>query len=154
MRAFSVVPQEPGNQLAVELVGSQQQLLMIVNEFFLEGSIEPFHVGIHLGSFGIGMPVVFVQASEFFIEVLHELRAIIGEHRLKRVGKHLGDDVEEFSSSQRSMTVGGPGKAKARVLIGKRDDISPQAIEEILHRIKGSALPGTAGFIPLGFSAP
>ncbi len=28
------------------------------------------------------MPVVPVQTSDFLIEVLHELRAIIGEHRL------------------------------------------------------------------------
>ncbi len=28
------------------------------------------------------MPMVLVQTSNFLIEVLHELRAIIGEHRL------------------------------------------------------------------------
>ena len=128
MRSFGVVPKKPRNQFTVELVGSQEQLLMIVNEFFLKGTIKPFHVGIHFGSFGIGVPVVFVQASQFLVEVLHELRAIIGEHGLKRVRKHLGDDPEEFFSSQRSMAVGGPGKAEARVLISKRDDISPQAI--------------------------
>ncbi len=44
MRAFRVVPQEPGNQLAVELVGTQQQLLVMVNEFFLEGSVKVLHM--------------------------------------------------------------------------------------------------------------
>ena len=60
MRSFGVVPQEPGDQLAIELVGSDKQLLMVVNEFFLNRAIEPFHVGVHLGSFGISMPVIFM----------------------------------------------------------------------------------------------
>ena len=101
---------------------------MIIDKFFLDGSIEPFHMGIHFGSFGIGMPVVFVQASNFLIEVLHELRAIIGKHRLKRIGKDLGYDGKEFPGSQRSMALSGPGKGESRVMISKRDDVSPQAI--------------------------
>ena len=63
MRSLSVVPEEPGDQLAIELIGNEEQLLMIVDKFFLNGSIEPFHMGVHLGRFGIGVPVVFVQAS-------------------------------------------------------------------------------------------
>ena len=63
MRSFSVVPDEPRDQLAIELIGGDQQLLMVIDEFFLNGAVKTFHVGIHLGSSGIGMPVVFVQAS-------------------------------------------------------------------------------------------
>ena len=36
---------------------------MIVDELFLNCSIKPFHMGIHLGGSGIGMPVVFMQSS-------------------------------------------------------------------------------------------
>jgi hypothetical protein len=60
MRSFSVVPDEPRDQSAIELTGGDKQLLMVSNEFFLNGSIKPFHVGIHLGSLGIGVPMVFV----------------------------------------------------------------------------------------------
>jgi hypothetical protein len=60
MRSFSVVPDEPGNQSAIELIGRDQQLLMVINEFFLNGPIKPFDVGIHLGSLGMGMPMGFV----------------------------------------------------------------------------------------------
>ena len=43
---------------------------MIVDELFLNCSIKPFHMGIHLGGSGIGMPVVFMQSSYLLIEVL------------------------------------------------------------------------------------
>ena len=35
MRSFSVVPDEPWDQLAIELIGSDQQLLMVINELLL-----------------------------------------------------------------------------------------------------------------------
>lgn len=60
VRSFGVVPEEPRNQLTIELIGFEQEFLMVVDKFFLNGSIEPFHMGIHLGSSGIGVPVVFV----------------------------------------------------------------------------------------------
>ena len=84
------------------------------------------------------MPVSFVQASDLLIEVLHKLRAIIGEHGLKRVRKNIGDDGKELSGSQRRMAVRGPGKSESRVVIGKRDDISPDTIEKVLHRVESS----------------
>jgi hypothetical protein len=65
MRPLSVVPDEPRNQLTVKLIRRSQQLLMVVDELFLNRAIKPFHVGVHLGSFGIGMPVVFMQSSDF-----------------------------------------------------------------------------------------
>ena len=64
VRSFRVVPQQPRDKLAIELIGTDKQLFMVVNEFFLKSSIKSFHMGIHLGSFGIGMPMVFVQPSE------------------------------------------------------------------------------------------
>ena len=63
MRSFIVVPDEPRDQLAIELIGGDKQLLMVIDEFLLNGAVKAFHVGVHLGSSGIGMPVVFVQAS-------------------------------------------------------------------------------------------
>ena len=128
MRSFSVVPDEPRDQLAIELIGSDQQLLMAINELLLNGPVKTFDVGVHLGSSGIGMPVSFVQASDLLIEVLHKLRAVIGKNGLQRVRKNIGDDGKELSGSQRRMAVRGPGKRESRVVIGKRDDISPDTI--------------------------
>src|SRR5919112_1411931 len=79
MRSFSVVPDEPWDQLAIELIGSDQQLLMVINELFLNRAVKTFDVGVHLGSSRVGMPVSFVQASDLLIEVLHKLRVVIGK---------------------------------------------------------------------------
>lgn len=51
MRSFRVVPEEPGNQLAIELILSDQQFLVIVNEFFLDRTVKPLRVGVHLRRF-------------------------------------------------------------------------------------------------------
>ena len=56
MRSFSVVADEPRDQLAIELIGSDQQLLMVINELLLNGPVKTFEGGVHLGSSGIGMP--------------------------------------------------------------------------------------------------
>ena len=101
---------------------------MIINELLLNGPVKTFDVGVHLRSSGIGMPVSFVQASDLLIEVLHKLRPVIGKNALKRVRKNIGDDGKELSGSQRRMAVRGPGKSESRVVIGKRDDISPDTI--------------------------
>ena len=49
-----------GNQMAIELIGDAQQLFMIIDKFFLNGSIKPFDMSIHFGRSGIGVPMVFV----------------------------------------------------------------------------------------------
>ena len=153
MRSFSVVPDEPRDQLAIELIGSDQQLLMVINELLLNGPVKTFDVGVHLGSSGIGMPVSFVQASDLLIEVLHKLRAVIGKNGLKRIGKNFSDETEEFSGSQRRMAVRGPGKSESRVVIGKCDHVSSDSIQKVLHRVESSTLAGSAGFVAFGFSA-
>ena len=84
--------------------------------------------------------------------MFHELRAIIGEYRLKWIGKDFTDDPEEFSGGQRRMALGCPGKSESRVVIGKCYDVSPDAIQKVLHRVKGAALSGSSGFISFGFS--
>ena len=140
MRSFSVVPDEPRDQLAIELIGSDQQLLVVINELLLNGPVKTFDVGVHLGSSGIGMPVSFVQASDLLIEVLHKLRAVIGKNALKRVRKNIGDDGKELSGSQRRMAVCGPGKSESRVVIGKCDNVTPNTIEKVLHCVESSTL--------------
>jgi len=66
----------------VELLRFGQELLVMVDKLFLKGSVERSR-GIHRGSLGIGVPMVFVQPAKFLIEVLHELRAIVGKHGLR-----------------------------------------------------------------------
>jgi hypothetical protein len=50
---------------------------MVVDELFLNCPIKPFHMGIHLGGSGIGMPVVLMESPD--LKCFIELRAIVGE---------------------------------------------------------------------------
>jgi hypothetical protein len=45
MRSFSVVPDEPRDQLAIELIGGDKQLLMVIDEFLLNGAVKAFTRG-------------------------------------------------------------------------------------------------------------
>ena len=85
--------------------------------------------------------------------MFHELRAIIGEHRLKWIGKDFTDEPEEFSGGKRFMALGCPGKSEARVVIGKCDHVSSDSIQKVLHRVESSTMAGSAGFVAFGFSA-
>ena len=152
MRSFSVVPDEPRDQLAIELIGSDQQLLMVINELLLNGPVKTFDMGVHLGSSGIGMPMSFVQASDLLIQVLHELRAVIGKNGLKRVRKNISDNGKELSGSQDAWLLVAQA-SEARIVIGKCDHVTSNTIEKILHRVEGSTLAGSAGFVAFGFSA-
>ena len=51
MRSFSVIPEEPRDELAIEPIRSHEQLVVMVDKFFLNRSVKPFHVGVHLGRF-------------------------------------------------------------------------------------------------------
>jgi hypothetical protein len=61
MRVFSVVLDEPGDQLAIKLGRSDEQLLMVINELLLNGPVKPFDVGNSFWEFWDGMPMVLCK---------------------------------------------------------------------------------------------
>ena len=83
MWPLGIVPHEPWYQFLVKGGRINQRTTVIINEFFLDGTIEPLTVRIHLGSPGIGVIVREMQLVEFFREVLHDFRAIISQHKHK-----------------------------------------------------------------------
>ena len=74
----------------------------------------------------MGMPVTFVPCSRFFIELLHELRAVVGKNRVKRLRKTLVT-MRQFGGQRHGS--GGPSKSKSRVVINQADDVTPDIIE-------------------------
>ena len=52
---------------------------MVVHKFFLYGAVEPLTMSVHLGSFGVSVPMYLVQCPNLLIKVFHELRAVIGQ---------------------------------------------------------------------------
>jgi hypothetical protein len=57
VRALEVVPGEPAQQLEVEVgeILEEEQVVVVVDAFFLEGAIEALAVGVHLGAW-VGVP--------------------------------------------------------------------------------------------------
>jgi hypothetical protein len=51
---------------------------MEIDKLLPEGAIRPSHLGVHLGCFRIGVSMVVVHPSDFLVELLHELRTIVG----------------------------------------------------------------------------
>ena len=52
--AFEVVPGEPAQQLEVEVgeVVEEEQVVVVVDAFFLDGAVEAFAVGVHARGLG------------------------------------------------------------------------------------------------------
>jgi len=50
-----IVPDKPIHQAKVEFLGINQLVQMVINVFFLDGFVESFDMGVHLGRFGISV---------------------------------------------------------------------------------------------------
>jgi hypothetical protein len=73
--------------------------------------------------------MVLVQTSDFLIEVLHELRAIIGEHRLGERERERKDDVD-----QGGQTSGGYAEGPGTLLTRWTEVSLENRVETILAR--------------------
>ena len=69
---------------------------MVINEFLLNGPIEPFHVGVHLRRLRVGVVMHKVPSPEFFVELFLELRAVVGQHERHAVRKYLPTEIKEL----------------------------------------------------------
>ena len=78
-----------------------------------------------------------MELSQFFLEVLHEFRTIVSEHKAHREGKYLEAQLEELLRCPGSMGIRGPGKSKSRVNILKGDDVPSGTMDMFFYRIKG-----------------
>ena len=74
--------------------------MVVVEEFFLHGAIEPLDVGVHLWRLRVRVPVSAVNGTESSIKVLLELGAVVSEHIGETVRKDRGHEVEELTSSE------------------------------------------------------
>ena len=123
VRSLDIVPDEVLHQPDVELFWVKEFILMIVNILLLDGAVKAFGMGVHLGCFRVGMPVGQVTCTEMFIEVLHKLRAIVGQDVLEWEGEEEGGEVEEVLGRLARMAPCGPSQGEAGGQIGERNDM-------------------------------
>ena len=99
--------QQPVGQVPVK--GGQvvkQQVLVVIHELFLEGAIEPFRVGVHFRGAGIRPPVRDAPFVESLLEVVLELRAVVGEEEAGR-----GEQRTQRIERMRGLAAGRDGEA-------------------------------------------
>lgn len=96
MGSFGVEPDQIINHPFVELVCILEEMGIPVNELFLDRSIEPFAVGVHLRGPWIGIPMDQGFFFKLFLKRFHELRSIVGQHMLNSVWEALEDGLEDM----------------------------------------------------------
>jgi len=153
MRAFSVVPIEPGEQFQIERrqIG-EQEILVITGELVLHGAVKAFAVRIHFGGFGISVPMREGEGLELLSEVAFEFTAIVGEHCLDAIGEDRFDESKELSGGKARVAAGSPGEGEMGVQVGKGDDKAPAIVGLPFDRIEGHAMPWMAGHEMFGLA--
>ena len=94
-----VVEEEPVHEEKVETINVVgEEKVLVIHKAFLDRTIKPFDVGIHLGSLWIGVVVGNLELQETICKVLLELTAVVGEDKGGGVWKHLYPSLEELLS--------------------------------------------------------
>ena len=142
MWSFRVEPDQILHENDIELCGFQQQIHMIIDELFLDGSVEPFAVCVHLRHSGIRVVMLQMEFLQTLGEVLLELRTIVREDMLKRDGEDHLAEAEELLRGFGGMRGGAPCKAEATVEVFKGDDIASAAMDEAFDGIECHTVTG------------
>ena len=77
MGPFGTVPEEPRDRPVIKSQWGDEQLFMVVDEFFLSRFDKPVQLSIHVVS--LGYVCQRFCSALIFLEVLHELRAVVGK---------------------------------------------------------------------------
>jgi hypothetical protein len=154
VRALEVVPGEVAQEFEVEVgeVVEEEQVVVVVDAFFLDGAIEAFAVGVHARGFGEGMPVGGQAVGERGGEMALELAAVVGEDGFDGEGEDGLDQAEELGGGGAGVAVGGPGPGEVRVQIGAGDDVAASALGLQLDAVQGHAMAGALGVEMFGFA--
>ena len=107
-----IVEDQVVHKFSIEDVRILEQPHMVINEFFLDGSVESFHVSVHLRGLGVGVIMSEMEPLQFCGKMLLELRAVIGKHKKEVIGMRecLLAQSKELGGSQGCMTFRAPGK--------------------------------------------
>ena len=154
MGTLEVVPSQPTQQFEVEVgeVVEEEQVVVIVDAFLLDGAIEAFAVGVHFRGLGEGMPVSEQSVGESGREIALEFAAVVGEHRFDGEGEHRLNQAKELCGGGAGMTARGPGPGEVRMQIGAGDDVAAIALRPQFDAVQGHTMARTLGVEMLGLA--
>ncbi len=144
MWALGVEPEQVIEELVItegEVV-IEEQIFVVVHELFLESTVKAFGMGVHLGVFGIGVPMSEAPLSNGGGEVLHEFTAVVGEQRLDAIREHGGHEIEKALGGGAGMTGGGEREGEAGTGIRGGEQIAAHPVTDALDGIQGHTLAG------------
>lgn len=151
MHSSGIVPIQPIDKQAVEVVGKQQGAGMVIGKLFLNGAVESFKMRIHLGALGIGMVMRQAKLLQCLGEMLLEFRTVVGKDIGDGKRKKLNDLGKEFLGRQRCVAGRGPGKRHSGVDILTSDNIIFLAKDDQFNRIERYHVAGIQCFEMFGF---
>lgn len=125
VRQDGIVNQQPVGQVPVK--GRQavnQQLLMVIDELFFEGTIEAFGVGVHFRGAGISPPVGNPIFIETLLEVAEEFGAIVGEEKPRGCGEQSTQRVEGVRRVPAGRGSGRQGEGEATLGIDEGEPVA------------------------------
>ena len=135
---------EVAKQFEVEVgeVVLEQQVVVEVDAFFLDGAIEAFAVGVHLGGLGVGMPVGEQAVGEFGCEVALEFAAVVGEHGLDGEREDRLDEVQEVGGGEAGMAAGGPSPGEMGMQVDEGDEVAAVVLGPQFDGVSATQWPG------------
>lgn len=81
MDAQGIVENKIVHHPLIECVRLLEQPDVVVDEFFLNGTVESFHVSVHLRGFWIGAEMSQMKPPQLLGKVFLEFRAVVGKHK-------------------------------------------------------------------------
>ena len=137
MDPLGVVEEEPVHELLVESGEVEEERVVVVDEFVLNGAVEALDVGIHLRGLRICVIVGDLEVEESFGEVFLELAPVVGQDEGRRVRKDRAPVFEEFFRRLRGVRDCAPCEREPRMDVLARDDVPAETVHEPFDGVEG-----------------
>ena len=150
--ALGVVEHQPVGQFLVEAgqVG-EQQVFVVVDEGLLDGAVEAFDVGVHLGGFGVGVPALDAVGVERLGKAGLELGCVVREQHLGLLRQQAQGGGECGAGVAAGFAGSGHGEGKAAGRIDEGEEVAAYSVADAFDGVHRQALQG-GGLHPLGLA--
>ena len=99
VHTLRVVEEEPVHELFIEAVHVEEEHVVVIDEVFLDGAVEPLDVGAHLRRLVVRMIVSDLELEETSSEVLLPLASVVRENEGGQIWKDFDPPLEELLGS-------------------------------------------------------
>ena len=130
---LGIVEEEPIGEFLVEQgeIG-EEQILVVIDEGFLQGAVEAFGVGVHFWGLGVGIPALDAVGLAGLGEARFELRAVVGKQHLGLGRQQSQGCLERVLCVAGRLAGDGEGEGQTAGGIDAGDDVAAQTIANAL----------------------